>query len=564
MSEKRICIVGGGAAGATCAARARRLDETARITVFERGEHVSFASCGLPYYIGNVITKREKLFIVTPETFKSWLDIDIRTKCRVDSIDRENKEILVTNLESGTVEREKYDVLVLATGAAPVLPRVPGVDLPGLFTVHTVPDTDRIVGWIREKNVKSAIVAGGGFIGLEMAENLRKLEIRVTIVETLTQVAAFLDPEMASFVSDHLETHGVELVLGDGVKAFGRVDGSKINATLKSGREIAADMAILAFGVKPDTGLAKEAGLAVGKSGCMEVDGFMRTSDPGIYAIGDGVEITDAIFPSRKRAAVQLAGPAQRQARIAAEAFTGAYGKKEARMFRGSQGTAVVGVFGMTVACTGLSEKRINLMNDGSDDRIKFDKVYVSPSSNAGYYPGGSPLFIKLLFDVSDGRILGAQAVGMKGVEKRIDVISMAMQKHGTVFDLEEAELCYAPQYGSAKDPVNMAGMAAANAVRKTCELAHWNSLPRKNAFILDVRTPSEFEAGHVPGAANIPLHVLRSELESIPEDREVFVYCQRGQRSYYATRILVQKGFMARNISGGYVMYDAVNRSGK
>jgi NADPH-dependent 2,4-dienoyl-CoA reductase/sulfur reductase-like enzyme/rhodanese-related sulfurtransferase len=563
MSEKKICIIGGGAAGASCAARARRLDEDAKIVIFERTEHVSFASCGLPYYVGNIITKRDKLFIMAPELFKSWLDIEVRVLCEIRSIDREKKELLVTDLASGKEYTEKYDILVLAQGAVPILPRIPGADLPGLFTVRTVSDTDKIKAWITEKDAKSAIVVGGGFTGLEMAENLRNMEMRVTIVETLNQVAAFLDPEMALFLQDHLETHGVELALGDSVKEFLKADQDRVSVTLASGREIVADMAILALGVKPESGLAKDAGITLGSGGGLLVEGSMRTSDPSIYAVGDEVEIADTLFPE-KRIIVQLAGPAQRQGRVAAEALSGYRGKKGPRMFRGSQRTAVCGVFGMTAACTGATEKDLGRHNSTSGEPVAYDKVFVSPSSNAGYYPGSSPLFIKLLFAPRDGRILGAQALGMKGVEKRIDVISMAIQKHGTVFDLEEAELCYAPQYGSAKDPVNIAGMVAANVVRQLYEIAHWARLPKKNAFILDVRTPSEFEAGHVPGAVNIPLHVLRAELESIPEDKEILVYCQRGQRSYYATRILMQKGFKAKNISGGYVMYDAVSRMGR
>jgi NADPH-dependent 2,4-dienoyl-CoA reductase/sulfur reductase-like enzyme/rhodanese-related sulfurtransferase len=561
MSIKKICIVGGGAAGASCAMKARRLAEHSKILLFEQGEYVSFANCGLPYYVGNVVTKRDKLRVVEPEVFNDWHNIEVRTLSRVQSVDRDKKEITVRD-NAERVYVEKYDYLVLAQGAAPFLSGLPQKMPSGVFTLSTISDADKIISWIGEKGAKSAVVLGGGLIGLEMAENLRRLELRVTLVERLPQIASFLDAEMALFLADHLETHGVELVTGDKVVNVGINTEKKIATVLGSGKKIVSDMAVLALGVRPENRLAASAGIETGESGGIRVDGSMKTSDPFVYAIGDCAEIRDAVFPDKGNLVVRFAGPAEREGRIAAESIAGLTGKRRARTFRGSQRTSVCGVFGMTAACTGANERQIKGHNTSSEKRIDYEKVYMSPLSNVGYYPGSSPIFIKLLFEKKSGRILGAQAVGMKGVEKRIDVISMAIQMGGTVFDLEESELCYAPQYGSARDPVNMAGMVAGNVVRNNSAIVHWESLPKKNVFLLDVRTASEFESGHIPGAAHIPLHALRSELDALPKDREILVYCQRGQRSHYATRILVQHGFDAKNISGGYIMHETVSRT--
>ncbi len=543
VPSRRILVVGGVAGGASCAARLRRLDESAEIVVFDRGPHVSFANCGLPYFVGNVIADEKHLLVASPDLFRSRFRIEVCTGTEAVRIDRERRRLTVREVEGGRERDEPYDVLVLAPGAAPIRPPLPGIDLDGVFAVRSIPDTRRIRAWIDDWGARRAVVIGGGFIGLEMAENLVHRGLAVTVVEKLTQVMPPFDPEMAAPLADHLRDSGVELVLGDGLAAI-ESRGSALAVTTESGRSIPTDLVILAIGVRPETTLAKEAGLALGSRGGIVVDAAMRTADPAIWAVGDAVEVHDVV--TGQEVVLPLAGPANRQGRIAAESIAG----RETN-FRGVQATAVVGVMGMTAASTGASEK--GLRRAGVTG---FEKVYLHPGHHAGYYPGARPIHLKLLFSVSDGRVLGAQAVGFEGVEKRIDVIAAALQFGGTVHDLAEMELCYAPQYGAAKDPVNLAGMIAANVLAGDMPLADWESLGKDDALLLDVREPSEFAAGAIPGAVNVPLSELRSRFGELPRDRAIDVCCGVGQRGYFAVRFLRQHGFDARNLSGGFATY--------
>ncbi len=547
--SRRIVIVGGVAGGASCAARCRRLDESAEILMLDRGPYVSFANCGLPYYVGDVIKDEAKLLVANPALFRERFNIEVRTEHEVVAIDREAREIEVKELSTGRIYREAYDALVLSPGAAAVRPPLPGIDLPGIFVVRTIPDSRQIRAWIDAKAAKSAVIVGGGFIGLEMAENLVHRGLSVTVVEMLDQVMPPLDPEMARPVQEHLEKHGVKVALGDGVAGF-EERGGQISVKTKSGAEHAGDIVILAIGVRPETALAKTAGLETGARGGIRVDEHMRTSDMNIWAVGDAVEVRDVV--TGEWTLIPLAGPANRQGRIAADAICG----RESR-FRGVQGTAICGVFDIAVASTGASEK--SLQRAGITD---YGKVYLHPANHVGYYPGAKPINLKLLFRKSDGRILGAQAVGEAGVDRRIDVIATAIQFGGTVFDLEESELCYAPQFGGAKDPVNFAGMIAANSLRGDQPLADWKDLLPKSAVLLDVRDPDEFEEGHIDGAINLPLNELRGRLDELPRDRELWLYCRVGQRGYYATRLLLQHGFRAKNLPGGYLTYDLIKAS--
>ena len=547
----RILIVGGVAGGASCAARARRLSEDAEIIVFERGPFVSFANCGLPYYVGNVITHEKSLLVATPELFSKRFNIEVKVHSEVLAIDREKRELKVRNLLTGEVSAEIYDALVLAPGSAPIKPPLPGIDLPGIFTLRTIPDSNRMKDWIVNKNVKRAVVVGGGFIGLETAENLVKRGISVTIIEMLPQIMPPIDPEMAVPLQEHLKANGVTLHLGDSVAKFERVeDVGNLVVTTKTEMKFECEMALLAVGVRPEVSLAKQAGLEIGVLGGIRVTNQMRTSDENIWAVGDAVEVRD--FITGDWSLIPLAGPANRQGRIAADVILG-----RDSSFRGVQGTMVCKVFNNTVAATGVSEKTLlRLKSNGKE--IPYEKVYLHPGQHAAYYPGAKSITMKLIYSPKDGRILGAQAVGEEGVEKRIDVIAMAIQKHSTVYDLEEAELCYAPQFGTAKDPVNFAGMVAANALRGDSPVAHWANVNESGMYILDVREPSEFNAGHFEGSANIPLPTLREKMNSLPREKEILVYCGVGQRSYYAVRILRLNGFDVRNISGGMTTYQS------
>jgi NADPH-dependent 2,4-dienoyl-CoA reductase/sulfur reductase-like enzyme/rhodanese-related sulfurtransferase len=551
----KVIIVGGVAGGASCAARLRRLDEKAEILMVERGPYVSYANCGLPYHISGVIEKESSLLVADENTFRSQFAIDVRTGCEAVGISSDEKTVQLRDVATGKVTTECYDKLVLSPGAPSIRPPLPGIDLPGIFQVRTVPDVRHIREWIERgtsflvgmhkysgfQTVRPklrAVVVGGGFIGLETAENLVHRGFEVTLVEMLDQVLAPLDQEMARIVEGHLERHGVRLALNDGVAAFKQAANGTVDVVTKSGKSYTADVVILALGVRPDTKLAKMAGLEIGERGGIRVDDQMRTSNSDIFAVGDAVEVRD--FVTGEWSLIALAGPANRQGRIAADVITG----RESR-FRGSQGTSIIGLFGGAAAWTGAAEKTLNRIGDKD-----FEKIYLYPNSHAGYYPGAKPIAMKVLFRKSNGRLLGAQALGEDGVDKRISALAMAIQMGATVFDLEEAELCYAPQFGSAKDPVNFAGMVAADVLRGDMPLSHWSSA--ENGFLLDVRDPVELAVENVPGAVNIPIDQLRARLGELPHDREILVFCRSGQRAYYATRILVQNGFEARNLAGG------------
>ncbi len=546
-ANKRVLIVGGVAGGATCAARLRRLDEQMEIVLLDRGPYVSFANCGLPYYVGDVIQDESKLLVATPELFRKRFNIEVRTQNEVTAIDRHAREMEVRDLASGRAYRDRYDALVLSPGAAPIRPPLPGIDQPGIFTLRTVPDSRRIREWLESRSARRAVVVGGGFIGLEMAENLVHRGIEVTIVEMANQLMPPLDPEMAEFVHQRVASHTTHVQLGDGVAGFDADDKGSLLVRTQKGAAFTADVVILSIGVRPEIKLAHEAGLDIGSRGGIRVDDQMRTSDPNIWAVGDAVEARNAVTGEWEL--IPLAGPANRQGRVAADVIAGRNSR-----FRGIQATAVCGFFGLTVAMTGATEK--SLRRAGIAD---FQAVYLHPGHHVSYYPGAKPIHMKLLFDSKDGRVLGVQAVGEVGVERRVDVIAMAMQKQGTVFDLEEAELCYAPQYGAAKDPVNICGMVAANVVRKDVELADW-SKRGENILLLDVREPAEFEGGRIQGAINIPLGQLRDRLGELPREQEIWVSCGVGQRAYYACRLLSQHGFRARNLSGGYESYRALH----
>lgn len=544
---KKVCIVGGVAGGASCATRLRRLDESAEIVIFERGPYVSFANCGLPYHISGAIPKRESLLVATPQLLRNRFRIDVRTRHEVLKIDRSAQELEVKDLESGRVYREKYDFVVLSPGAEPLKLPVPGIDLPGVFTLRTIPDMDGIIRWLEERKAREAVVIGGGYIGLEMAENLKMRGLGISIVEQMNQVMATLDYEMAALVHAHLREKGVELYLGEQVQEI-KQDGEKFVVCTGS-RSIPADLVIVAVGLRPETRLAAEAGLELGPTGGIKVDDYMRTSDPRIYAVGDAVEVRH--FVSGTPVIVPLAGPANRQGRLVADNICG-----RSVAYRGTQGTAVLKVFDLTAASTGLNARVLER------HQRQFESVVVHPMSHAGYYPGGTQLSLKLLFDPKDGRLLGAQAVGQEGVDKRIDVLATALRAGMTVYDLEHLELCYAPQYSSAKDPVNIAGMAASNILRGDLAVTTWDKVPvfqAEGAFFLDVRTPEEFGKGAIPGAVNIPVDQLRERLSEVPRDRKIVVNCAVGLRGYIACRILRAAGFVnVYNLSGGYRTYQA------
>ena len=551
----KVVIVGGVAGGASCAARLRRLDENAEILMVERGPYVSYANCGLPYHVGGVIEKESSLLVATADTFRFMFNIDVRTNCEAVRILPDTRTIELRDVLTGEVTSESYDKLVLSPGALSVRPPLPGIDLPGIFQVRTVPDARAIREWIERgslfltgmdryagfQTVQSkarAVVIGGGFIGLETAENLVHRGFDVTLVEMLDQLLAPLDRDMARIVEDHVERHGIRLELNDGVAGFQQAAGGALEVLTRSGKTHPADIVILALGVRPDTTLARTANLEIGERGGIRVDEQMRTSHPDIFAVGDVVEVRD--FVTGEWSLIALAGPANRQGRIAADVIAG----RQSR-FRGTQGTSIIGLFGAAAAWVGASEKTLKRLGD--DD---YEKTYLYPNSHAGYYPGATPVPMKVLFRKSDGRLLGAQAVGMDGVDKRISALAMAIQMGATIYDLEEAELCYAPQFGSAKDPVNFAGMVAADILRGDMPVAHWDALG--DGVLLDVREMFELAVESVPGAIHIPLAQLRSRLGELPRDRNIHVICRSGGRAYYATRVLLQNGFNAKTIAGG------------
>ncbi len=548
----KIVIVGGVAGGASAAARARRLSEDSEIVLMERGPYPSFANCGLPYYVGGRIKSREKLLVAPAQRLRQRYRLDVRTQTEVVRIDRSQKFIEARDLVSGQTYPETYDKLILATGAAPILPPIPGIHGEQVHVLRDLPDADRLHQLVTQHGRTSAVIVGAGFIGVEVAENLVRRGLRVTVVELADQILGPWDPEMVQPIEEHLRGQDVQLRLGDSVEHFGQ-DADGLCMQLRSGETLTADFAVVSIGVKPESGLAQAAGLECGPRGGIVTNAHMQTSDPDVYAVGDVAQVEDVV--TQEPTQIPLAGPANRQGRIAADHIMGRISQ-----YRGTQGTAVVGVFGMTAAMTGCSEKVLRRL------RLPYEKIYVHPADHAGYYPGGEQMTIKLLFAPQDGRILGAQAVGRAGVDKRIDVISMAIQADMTVFDLEEAELSYAPQYGSAKDPVNMAGFVAAGVLRGDQPIVHADSLgPAHNEsmrpWLLDVRTAAEFSDGHLPDAVNIPLDELRSRLYEIPQDRMIVTYCKVGQRGYMATRLLRQKGFDASNLSGGYMTWQRCRR---
>jgi NADPH-dependent 2,4-dienoyl-CoA reductase/sulfur reductase-like enzyme/rhodanese-related sulfurtransferase len=541
----KLLIVGGVAGGASAAARARRLSEDAQIVLFERGPDVSFANCGLPYYVGGEIAERDKLLVTTPERLRSRFNLDVRTRSSVEAIDRTAKKIRVRDLASGREFEETYDKLILAPGAAPLRPPIPGLDLPGIFTLRNLQDVDRIKGRI-DQGIKQAVVVGAGFIGLELVENFVKRGVATTLVELQDQVLPPFDKEMTTPILDTLQAKGVTVLLSQSVEGFEQGTDDLL-VRLKSGQKLPAQLVILGVGVRPENKLAVDAGLAVGLRGGIQVNEHLQTSDPDIYAVGDAIEVKDVI--SGDPTQVPLAGPANRQGRIAADNIFG-----HSSRYRGTQATAILGVFDRTAAITGASEKALRRANQA------YRKVYVHPMNHAGYYPGAEQMTLKILFDPAQGKLLGAQAVGGVGVDKRIDVLAVAIQAGMTVYDLEEMELAYAPQYGSAKDPINMAGFVAAGLLRGEHPQVDVEAVIAASAddqpYLLDVRTPQEFASGHIPGAVNIPVDDLRSRLGELPHDQKIAVYCQVGQRGYLATRILRQKGFSASNIGGGFKTY--------
>jgi len=545
---KTYVIVGGVAGGASAAARLRRLDEKARIIVFERSEHVSLASCGLPYYVGGEIAKRSRLLVQTPQGFRSRFEVDVRTSSQVVAIDRANRAVDVCDMRTGRRYRQSYDKLLLSPGAAPIKPNLPGINGPRIFVLRNLPDADRIRSFVKKDGARTAVVVGGGFIGLEMAESLRQLSLDVTVVEMADQVMLALDREMAEFVHQHLRAKEVELILSDAVAGFEeRADGGQVVCTA-GGRRIDCDLVVLAIGVRPEVKLARDADLTIGPTGGITVNEYLQTSDEDIYAIGDAIEVTDTV--TGRPALIPLAGPANRQGRDAADNMCG-----RKVTYRGTQGTAIVRVFDMAVANTGASEKRLK------DAGIEYLKSYTHSGSHAGYYPGATPLAIKLLFAPETGRILGAQIVGVDGVDKRIDVLATAIAARMTVLDLTEIELAYAPPYGSAKDPVNMAGYVADNILRGEIKPFYPDQLPatpEEDLALLDVRTLGEVQRGCIEGAVHIHVDELRAHVAEVPCDRPLVVYCLTGVRSYYACRILQQMGYDVRNFSGGYVLYCA------
>jgi NADPH-dependent 2,4-dienoyl-CoA reductase/sulfur reductase-like enzyme/peroxiredoxin family protein/rhodanese-related sulfurtransferase/TusA-related sulfurtransferase len=549
----RYIIVGGVAGGMSAAARLRRIAEDAEIIVFERGEYISYANCGLPYYIGDVIKERSNLLVQTVEGFRKRFNVDVRVKSEVIGIDRKNKEFIVRDLSTGKEYRERYDKLILSPGATPVKPPISGIDLENIFTLRDVADTDRIRNFVDTKKPRRALIVGAGFIGLEMTENLHNRGILVTIVEALEQMMGVLDYDMATLIHQHLKTKNVEFYLKDGVSSFESAGDGKIAVNLSSGRKIVVDMVILSIGVRPESKLAKEAGLELGERGHIVVNEYLQTSDPDIYAIGDVIEVYNPIIG--KKVPLPLAWPANLQGRIVADNVV--FGN--VRKYKGTIGVAIAKVFDITVAVAGATEKM--LKREG----MPFKSIIIHPSHHAGYYPGALPMTLKLTFSPTDGKILGAQIVGYDGVDKRIDVLAAAMNAGMTVYDLTELDHAYAPPYSSAKDPVNLAGYVAENVLKglvKVISVEEFLSLDRESIFILDVRTKDEYDLGHIEGAVNIPVDEIRQNLGKIPRDKKIIVYCGVGLRAYVACRVLYQNGFNeVYNLSGGYKMYEVVTQ---
>ena len=546
MTQK-VIIIGGVAGGATAAAKLRRISEEVEIIVIERGEYISFANCGLPYYIGGTITDRSKLLVQTVEGMSGRFNMDIRNLSEAVKIDHENKKVIIKSLRNDKVYEESYDKLLLSPGASPIVPPIPGLkENETLFTLRNIPDTDRIKKYVDDHKPEKAVVIGGGFIGIEMAENLVDRGIEVTMIEMSQQVMAPIDIEMASLLHTHIREKGVNLIIGNGVQSF-EDQGRKV--ILADGTEVATNMTILSIGVRPENQLAKEAGLELGARGHIVVNEFLQTSQEDIYAVGDAIEVVDYI--NGQKAAIALAGPANRQGRIAAKNMMGGSEK-----YQGTLGSSVAKVFDLTVASTGNNEKTLKRYE------IPYEVLHIHPSSHAGYYPGAAQMSMKLIFDKETGKIYGAQAIGADGVEKRIDVIATAIKGGLTVEDLTNVELCYAPPYSSAKDPVNMAGYVATNLVEGELEHIQWHEVDEiiaNGGLVIDVREPIEREFGFIKSSINIPLDQLRNRLEEIPQDQTVYVSCQVGLRGYLASQILKNNGYSVKNVDGGWKTYSSV-----
>ena len=548
MDKQKVVIIGGVAGGASAAARLRRLDEHADIILFERGEYISFANCGLPYYIGGEITEKSNLTLQTPESFHARFNVDVRNFSEVTAIDAKNKTLTVINVNFQEQYEESYDKLIISTGAAPIRPNIEGIDSKRVFTLRTIPDTYKIKDYIEQNKPKSAVVVGGGYIGIEMAENLHRAGLEVTIIEMLDQVIAPLDFDMACDVHRHIESKGVKLILGNAVRAI-KEEGNTLHIALSVG-QVQADMLIMAIGVRPESTIAKAAGLIVNARDAIIVNSNMLTSDPDIYAVGDSVEVTD--FVTGVKGSIPLAGPANKQGRIAADNIVGI--KSE---YTGTQGSSILKVFDMTVATTGVNEKTAKRLG------LSYDKSFTYSASHASYYPGAVNMSIKTIFEKETGKILGAQIVGYEGVDKRCDVIATAIRAGMIASDLAKLELCYAPPFSSAKDPVNMAGFVIENLLAGNVKNYHWHDvtdLPRDGSVILlDTRTKLEYENGHIEGFINIPLDSLRAELFKLDASKKVYITCQIGLRGYIAARILSQNGFDCFNLSGGYRLYNSI-----
>lgn len=547
MSErKRILIVGGVAGGASAAARARRLSEEAEIIVFERGPYVSFANCGLPYLLGGEIPERGDVLLQTPASLKARLNLDVRVRHEVIGIDRARKTVTVRKTDTGETFGEAYDALILSMGASPLKPPIPGIDRPGHFAIRNVQDTDAVEAWINEQQPRRVVVAGGGFIGLEMAEQLKHRGLDVALVEAAPQVMAPLDEEMAVYLHESLGSNGVELHLNEPIQRFDAPEGSAkaSSVVLKSGKTLAADMVILGLGVRPEVELARAAGLEIGELGGIRVNERLQTSDPAIWAVGDVIEVRHPLSGAWQL--VPLGGPANRQGRTAADNIFGL----ESR-YKGTYGTAILRLFELHAACTGLNERQLRRLG------LPYEAIHLHPAHHASYYPGSRRIALKVLFNPDDGKLWGAQAVGEAGIDKRVDVIATALKAGLTIDDLADLELCYAPPFGSAKDPVNLAGMIGENIRRGLLSQVQWHEVPRlaaeEKAFFVDVRSDQECAGGTLSGAVNIPLPQLRDRLSEIPVDRPVVTYCASGQRSYMASRILAQRGYRVRNLSGSY-----------
>ncbi|MDL2229210.1 FAD-dependent oxidoreductase [Treponema sp. OttesenSCG-928-L16] len=545
---KKVLIIGGVAGGASAAARLRRLDEQAEIIMFEKGGYISFANCGLPYYIGGEIENRQALLLQTPESFRAQFNVDVRVFNEVRSIDRAKKTLTIENRKTGERYTESYDNLILSPGAEPIKPPMEGLDSKRVFTLRNISDTDRIKQFIDENKPQSAAIIGGGYIGVEMAENLRGAGLDVALIEMQNQVIAPLDYDMACEIHRHIESKGVKLYLETAMQAV-RDDGGRLHVEL-SGGSLDADMLILSIGVKPETKLARDAGLELNERGSIVVNENMRTSDPYIYAAGDAVEVTD--FVTGQKGSIPLAGPANKQGRIAADNICGIPSR-----YTGTQGSAILKVFDMTAAATGINEKTAKRLG------LDYDKVFTYSGSHASYYPGAQSMSMKTLFEKKTGKILGAQIVGYEGSDKRADVIAAAIRFGASAKDLTELELCYAPPFSSAKDPVNMAGYVIENLLSGKVKQFHWHDaadLPRDGSVILlDIRTPEEYAMGSIDGFINIPLDELRSRLDELDKDKPIYLSCRIGLRGYIACRMLSQHGFDCRNLSGGYRLYNSI-----